>query len=120
MWPHLYVYVYVHQHCPATNGPEELSQHQHIELGLSNVKLTLDTGAQTSVIPTKEFNKLMPSAPLRKVKCKLYDYEGHPLKVIGYWALTSRYKDKAKMQKFYIVDCNSPPILGLKEKPLDS
>lgn len=66
------------------------------------------------MIPAKDFNKLMPGTPLRKVKRKLYGYERQPLKVIGYWALTSRYKDKAKMLKFYVVDCNTPPILGFK------
>ncbi|KAI4890019.1 hypothetical protein NFI96_007835 [Prochilodus magdalenae] len=87
-----------------------------IELGPNTEKLTfkLDTGAQTSVIPTRIFNNLMSSTPLKKDKHKLYGYGGHPLKVMGCCKLVSRYKNKSISEKFYIVDCNNPPILGYK------
>lgn len=100
----------------AAEQEDEDSAYTDIELGPSNEKLTfkLDTEAQTSVIPTKYFNKLMPSTPLLKDKHKLYGYGGNPIKVKGYRNLESKYKDRSTTQKFYIMDCNGPPFLGYK------
>lgn len=95
---------------------EEESAYADIRLGPQNRKLKfkLDTGAQTCVIPAKDFATLMPDTPLMADTHKLLAYGGHPLKVNGYCSLVGRYKDKSTTQKFYIVDCNGPPVLGYR------
>lgn len=92
------------------------SAYADIKIGTNDTVMTfkLDTGAQTRVIPQKEFNKLRPSIQPKKDKHRLYGYRGHPLKVEGYCNLAARYKDRTTLQKFHIVDCNGPPILGYK------
>lgn len=99
-----------------TKSEDDESSYAEIGLGSKNKKLTfkLDTGAQTSVIPARGFATLMPGTPLITADCKLLGYGGHLLKVKGYCNLQARYKDKSTTQKFHIVDCSGPLILGFK------
>ncbi|KAK0137210.1 hypothetical protein N1851_026595 [Merluccius polli] len=86
---------------------DEESAYADIRLGPQNKRLTfkLDTGAQTCVIPAKDFATLMPGTPLMADTHKLLAYGGHPLKVNGYCSLVGRYKDKSK---------DGPPILSYR------
>ena len=100
----------------STERKNEESAYADIGLGPQNQQMTfkLDTGAQANVIPAKDFATLMPSTPIRTDNRKLTGYGGHALKVNGYCTLEGRYKSNSITRKFYIVDCNGPPILGYR------
>lgn len=98
-----------------TENEDEESAFAAICLGSQKRKLTfkLDTGAQASIIPVKDFNALMPNTQLMTADRKLTGYGGHTLEVYGYCETTSTYKAKSTTEKFYIVNCKACKALGL-------
>lgn len=95
---------------------DEESAYADIGLGPQNrqLKFKLDTGAQASIIPATAFATLMPKTQLKAPDHRLTGYGGHSLEVKGYCNIEGRYKERSTIQKFYVVNCNGPPILGFR------
>ena len=80
----------------------------------SCVKMKLDTGAATNIMPLKTFKKLNPSSSLQKSSANLRAYGGHVVEHVGKCMLECTSGDKTDQFEFYVVDAKAPPILGLK------
>ena len=75
----------------------------------------LDTGAEASVLPTTAFNKLYVRPPLQPTNITLTAYGGSTINPIGTCELQCDGKENPHKVKFYVVDVNSQPILGLRD-----
>ncbi len=79
------------------------------------IKFKIDTGSQANILPAKTFNSLK-DVQLEATKAKLTSYTGGQLPVLGQCQLTC----KDKILKFFVVDTEQVPILGLQtSKELD-
>ena len=75
----------------------------------------LDTGAEASVLPTTAFNKLDVRPPLQPTSMRLTAYGGSPISPVGTCELQCDTKDSQHKVKFYVVNVDSQPILGLRD-----
>ena len=81
----------------------------------SALKFKLDTGAQVNIIPAKLFKNMnLPEAKVHSTNTKLTGYGGLNLKVKGTCDIKCSYKDAENVSKFYIVETDSPAVLGLQ------
>lgn len=78
----------------------------------SPLKFKLDTGAQVNVIPERVFKNI--ATKMLHTHKKLTGYGGQPMSVKGTCQLHCKYKENAMPLDFFIVDTQSPPVLGLK------
>ena len=75
----------------------------------------LDTGAETSVLPTTAFNSLYVRLLLQPTYITLTTYGGSTINPIGTCELQWDCKENPHKIKFYVVDVNSQPVLGLRD-----
>ena len=80
-----------------------------------NIICKLDTGAEASVLPTTTFNKLDVRPPLQPTSITLTAYGGSPISPVGTCELQCDTKDSQHKVKFYVVNVDSQPILGLRD-----
>ena len=79
-----------------------------LEINGQAVKVKLDTGAKCNVIPKSIFNQIRSNDTLQKSNTKIVSYGGHKMDVC------SEYKEKMYVLRFYVIDSDECPILGLK------
>ena len=80
----------------------------------SNINFKLDTGSQINAIPKYIFDKEFRKAELKPIYILLTAFRGSNLRPIGKCNLTCVYKNVLHVLEFFIVNCRSPLILGLK------
>ena len=81
----------------------------------STLEFKLDTSAQVNVIPLQKFKQLkLKGIKLEHINTKLTGYGGTKLKVKGKCSLQCCYKNSEIVGTFYVVDTNSPAVLGLQ------
>lgn len=78
------------------------------------IKFKLDTGSSANVIPLYEYDKLNTQCTLQPTLRSLVGYGGERLAVKGKCDLKCKHKDIEMAMTFYVVDTNSPPVIGLK------
>ena len=77
--------------------------------------LKLDTGAEANIIPIEVFNQLTNRPKVHPTKTKLTAYGGTTIKPLGTCTLQCTSKHKCCDVKFYVVNADSQPILGLAD-----
>jgi len=77
------------------------------------ITFKLDTGVETTVIPVEVFNQLTNNQALHPTKTKLTAYGGTIIKPLGTCTLQCTSKQNTHDVRFYIVNADSQPILGL-------
>jgi transposase InsO family protein len=92
---------------------EENEWYSVIQCNKARIKMKLDTGAGTNVLPLRMYNKLVPKPTLVNSKTMLKAYGGHKVNHIGKCEMTCRHGELEERCDFYVVDTTSPPILGL-------
>ena len=80
----------------------------------SPVKMKLDTGAATDLLPHKMFLNLNNQPQLQKSKAKLTAYGGHDIAYKGKVLLHCTAFGNTQALEFYITKTKAPPILGLQ------
>ncbi|CAB4033558.1 Hypothetical predicted protein [Paramuricea clavata] len=85
-----------------------------LEINGQAVKVKLDTGAKCNVIPKSIFNQIRSNDTLQKSNTKIVSYGGHKMDVCGHTTLLCEYKEKMYVLRFYVIDSDECPILGLK------
>lgn len=99
-----------------TNFSNNLSWHENITVENVKIKFKLDSGAESSVLPLKYFEKLnVPKIYIKPTLSITQSYGNFGLKVLGEINLTCQYRNKLRNIKFLIVDHETEPILGLKD-----
>lgn len=74
----------------------------------------LDTGAMANIIPTKVLKVInLEEKHLIKTDLRLKSYTNNDLPIIGTCFLNCQYKNKICTLEFFVVESNSPCILGL-------
>lgn len=96
-----------------TSSEQAFAEIEIREYGLP-LKFKLDTGAQVNVLPQRDFKKFAPKTKMQQTHKKLTGYGGQPLSVKGTCKLHCNNKENAMPLDFFIVDTQSPPVLGLK------
>ena len=81
---------------------------------LSNINFKFDTGSQINAIPKYFFDKEFRNVELKPTYILLTACGGSNLRPISKCNLTFVYKNVLDVLDFFIVNCKSPPILGLK------
>ena len=86
-------------------------------------KVKVDTGAQANVMPARIYRCIYPDHvdekglpiqdKLDRSKTKLSAYNGTEIHQFGLVSFPCRYKENWVETDFYVVDTNSPAILGL-------
>ena len=79
------------------------------------VTFKLDTGAEANVIPIEVFNQLTNTPQVQPTKTKLTAYGGNTIKPLGTCTLQCTSKHNCHDVKFYVVNADSQPILGLTD-----
>ena len=79
------------------------------------VTFKLDTGAEANVIPIEVFNQLTNTPQVQPTKTKLTAYGGNTIRPLGTCTLQCTSKHNCHDVKFYVVDADSQPILGLAD-----
>ena len=77
------------------------------------MKVKLDTGAATNVMPLGTFRKITPRPQIKPSNTILKAYGGQRVTHIGKCQLECSVNGRNKQCEFYIVNSESPPILGL-------
>ena len=80
-----------------------------------DITCKLDTGAEANVLPATAFNKLTVRPPLHPTTTRLTAYGGSLINPIGMCDLQCDINDNSHKVKFYVVDVDSQPILGLQD-----
>ena len=80
-----------------------------------NITLKLDTGAEANILPISTYNKFPFKPPLHPTNTKLTAYGGASLSPIGVCSLDCNVKGLQRNVKFFVLDVDSQPILGLKD-----
>ena len=83
-----------------------------VAIGNHKITFTLDTGAQTNILPYGLFKRIQ-HGPIQKSNARLTTYSGEALPVVGKCSLFCEVKGKNQTLEFQIVDVSSKPILGL-------
>ena len=86
-----------------------------VETKGGNITFKLDTGAEANVIPIEVFNQLTNRPKVHPTKTKLTAYGGTTIKLLGKCTLQYTSKHKCCDVKFYVVNADSQPILGLAD-----
>jgi hypothetical protein len=79
---------------------EKDSWYEQIEVEGQKVKIKLDTGADTNLIPLKIFQKRSHPQKLLKTRINLEAYGGYKLKVVGKAELECKIHNKESRQTF--------------------
>ena len=79
------------------------------------VTFKLDTGAEANVIPIEVFNQLTNTPQVQPTKTKLTAYGGNTIRPLGTCTLQCTSKHNCHDVKFYVVNADSQPILGLTD-----
>jgi hypothetical protein len=84
-------------------------------LGPNNFLMSfkIDTASAANVLPTQEFQKLNLISPMEAPGCKLNSYTGEALPILRKIILTCYLGNQSMIAKFYVVDKNASPLLGL-------
>lgn len=77
------------------------------------IKFKLDTGSQVNIIPLKEYQKLNIKKSLHRSDRTLSAYNGGSLRAVGFGTVKCQYRDITRDIEVYVIDTDSPPILGL-------
>lgn len=77
------------------------------------IQFKLDTGSQVNIVPLKVYRKLDIKRSLHKSDQTLSAYNGSALHAIGYGTVKCQYRDNSRDIVIYVIDTDSPPILGL-------
>lgn len=80
-----------------------------------DIMCKLDTGAEANVLPTTAFNKLSTRPLLQPTTTRLTAYGGSLINPIGTCELKCDINGYNHKVKFYVVDVDSQPILGLRD-----
>ena len=79
------------------------------------VTVKLETGAQVNVMPLTVYKALgKDPKKLKPTNTNLTAYGGNKIEVLGCCNLKSRYKDRVRVLKFYVVTACAPCALSLK------
>ena len=87
--------------------------HAVITCNETRVKVKLYTGAATDVMPFGTFRKVTPRPQIKQSNTVLRAYGGQRVTHIGKCQLEYSVNCRNKQCEFYIVNSESPPILGL-------
>lgn len=88
--------------------------YEDIAINGASVNFKLDSGAETSVLPIREFNKIPTTGELQKTSTTLISYGNHRIKPIGKISLPcSTDKLKDIIIEFQVVDLQVKPLLSL-------
>ena len=82
----------------------------NLQLQGTPVKLKIDTGSQTNILPQEVFQNLKRKPKLTQTLTKLTSYTGNALPIIGQCKLTCEGKDL----EFFVVRTSQCPILCFK------
>lgn len=80
----------------------------------TRVNFKIDTGSQVNILPANVFFTLKTNAPLEQATSKLTTYNGHKLNTLGVCKIICCFGNKSQSLGFYVVETESPLILGLK------
>ena len=80
-----------------------------------DIMYKLDTGAEANVLPVTVFNKLSIRPSLQPTTTRLTAYGGSLISAIGTCELNCEINGNSHRIKFYVVDVDSQPILGLQD-----
>ena len=86
----------------------------NIVVASTPIEFKIDTGSQVNIIPFKSYFKMKHRPHIKRSHTHLSSYGGTSLKVRGMCDLPCKYKDCDTHLEFYIVDTDSPAILGLR------
>ena len=78
------------------------------------ISYKIDTGAQCNVTFVESLENISPKPDRQPVNVKLFTYNGSKIPVVGKCSLTLDHKSNYFKVKFFVVDSDSVPILGLK------
>ena len=99
----------------SSNSKDEAFATQLLGNQNCEVKFKLDTGAQVNVIPLKKFRQMnKKESNFNPTNTKLTGYGGMRLKVKVKCDVQCRYKDSRCVASFYVVDTDSPAVLGFE------
>ena len=98
----------------SVNSIDSAEWHSVIRCNNSKIRMKLDTGAATNVMPLKIFKKLLPEPKLAQSETVLKAYGNHHIPHLGKCRLKCSVNKTRELCAFYVVDTNSPPILGVK------
>ena len=85
-----------------------------VQVGRGTLQCQLDTGAQASVMTTKQLRSVAPDARIRKTRKRLVSYSQHQIMPRGCATLRVKHKQKEIKVKFFIIDQAQNPILSGK------
>ena len=85
-----------------------------LEINGQAIKVKLDTGAKCNVIPKSMFKQIRSNDKLQKSNTKIVSYGGHKMDVLGHTMLLCEYKGKMYVLRFYVIESDESPILGLQ------
>ena len=87
--------------------------HDVIRCNETRVKEKLDTGAATNVMPLGTFSKIIPKPQIKSSNTVFRAFIGQLVTHLGNCQLESSVNGGNKQCEFYIVNSESPPVLGL-------
>ncbi len=94
---------------------DESAWYSVVVVGGSRVKVKLDTGAGTNVLPYKTFKKIKNAPPLTKSTTTLQAYGGYKVEHMGKAMLECSVNGQEPCKfEFFVTSTKSPPILGLQ------
>ena len=85
-----------------------------LEINGQAIKVKLDSGAKCNVIPKSVLNQIRSNDKLQKSNTKIVSYGGHKMDVLGHTMLLCEYKGKMYVLRFYVIEGDETPILGLQ------
>ena len=83
-----------------------------LTLGNLNVKLKLDTGADTNIISEETLKKLVPRPALKKSPITMRAYNSKLIPSLGVCQVTLKHKDRDMSAVFEVVPSNRQALLG--------
>ena len=85
-----------------------------LKINGQSVNIKLDTGAKCNVMSKSLFNKIRVNDGLHKSSTRIISYGGHKIDVLGYANMLCESNRKMYALRFYIIDGDESPILGLQ------
>ena len=73
----------------------------------------VDTGADGNILPARCMKKMPPTVLLKDEKTKITAYNGTKIKHMGTLDIECNFNGKTSIQKFHVVDCEGPILVGL-------
>ncbi|CAI9715635.1 K02A2.6-like family member retr-1 [Octopus vulgaris] len=85
-----------------------------LKVNNSNVTFKIDTGADVTVLPFREYRNIIPKPQLQKTSTRLSAYNNTAIKVLGKCTAVIKYKELSKQIKFIVAKTNSHAVIDAK------